>query len=507
MARDFIERELSAEEQKAIMKLEPRKFRMGGGIVCGYFDEETHTFYEANEKGTPTGRLLNNVGPSKDKTTSTPPTSSTTRSRNDTGDEKGSSSNKKKPKEKAPSAKDNKDENKSKKKLVGVVVFIIVCAIVVLMSMKGLTGALSSLDSSDSDADSPTPTAQAEVYSVSSTPVVTSDDDEDGQESIDTIYIVQAVRDIYEGEIFDESMIQIVSIGVSDYNSLIATGVTPCKWEDVDSVVGMYATEYIQAYQYVSFSDVSSSNPISGNPWADYGDGYAVITIPVDSVNADNGSVALGAMGTLTITKSQAQTTEVIETEDEYTEETTEDEYYEESGDSEGDGEGENSEEGATVDGLTVEEGISQSYTTSTYTIENAVICDILNANGDSTYSYLAQYLSLPEVRMQTTINTLCANSEFIEAVTPCYIVVRITSAQSNAVGDTSDSSIELTLTGSVDNGSTEKSDVYNGYVEIFDIINNFDFTSLESTDDESENTDTSDDTEETEEQEAESTD
>lgn len=429
--------QFSKEERTRIMRLPMTKAQSGGGITSGYFDPDSGMFYKANEAGIPTGEVAK--APQKyiddwnqknaAKVASMVPTTP--------------------PSDKAAAKIDGEDEDDSitKKKKKGMAFIAVLLVVALAFSAFIIAGPVLGV----------LPTSSSTPIS-GETLVVNSDSDE--PENV--VYVIQAAEDILKGDVIKEEMLKRVAVSVSDYNRIIASGGAPCKWDEVATVIGMYAGNYLKAEQYVNDTDIQIEDPVIDNPWAEYSkEDFSIVTLPIDAVQSD-GTIFVGALCDLEITREVTSIEEAKEAEEEKSDSETEEEVEV------------TVEEipAEDIDGLTMEEGLSQSYTVNVYHVENGVVCDVLNEDGDSIYPYYAQYIELPPVKQVAMINELRTTDEdFVDDVEAHYVVVLITAGQEDIIGDISGDKVVMTLTGEVDNDTTEKQIVSSGFKTISDIL------------------------------------
>ncbi len=131
--------------------------------------------------------------------------------------------------------KGNKHKNKS---LKGKVVAL---GIIIAIALGGACVApivMESFSKSDSGNQEPTPAPDQEVPQNAS--------------------IVQVVRNLIPGDVIKKEDLQEAVISNETYNQITLQGVNLYQWAKADTLVGMYAQNYLPSGQYVSFSSVGA---------------------------------------------------------------------------------------------------------------------------------------------------------------------------------------------------------------------------------------------------------
>lgn len=401
--------EFTQDQIDQIVQLPIRSYNMGGTKKNGYYDINTGKFYLIDAEG----KLTGFVGKVSKKTERPPVTQETPVTEQEP--------------EKDPKKKKPADNKKTAKAL-----FIVVAAIVVVFG--GLFG-VSRIVNPVSAAPAQDPQATEEAAPAG-------------------IDILKVTKDIIKGDLLEESMFEVVTVSPIEYNQLLAAGVLPCKGDDMDTILGLYAAEYISAEQFMSSECISIGSPIASNPWGTAGEEYAFLTLSVEDMAEDH-TAFYGAVGALDIVR-KVSTEEAKEEEAEEVDE--EDEEAEEVDPEE-------------VEGLTISSSESQSVVVTSYRIDDVVICDVLNEEGNSVYPYYARYLELTEIKQYAIVSTLMEDDEFMKATTPCHLVVRVTAEQAAVIGDIVEDDVTLTLNGAVDADTDEETVISSGTLSIMNII------------------------------------
>ncbi len=234
---------------------------------------------------------------------------------------------------------------------------------------------------------------------------------------LDKIEVVQVIRDMIPGDVITPDDIQSTTISSESFSQITLSGVNIYKWDRCDQLLNKYITSYVPAGQYLAYDKVSSTVTLPANPWTTAKDGYMLVKVPIDpTAKAD----ALMNFGTVMNMEIQKQTVSQTPT-----------------GDADGDK--------AEVDGLEHTTTVEQSVIIDKYTMENLVICDILNAAGESLYNTYNAYMGIPAGEQFYYIsNALSENAELEETLTPEYVLVSVTDEQAQALGDLTGSGIAV---------------------------------------------------------------
>ena len=80
------------------------------------------------------------------------------------------------------------------------------------------------------------------------------------------------------------------------------------------------------------------------------------------------------------------------------------------------------------------------------YQFHPVIICDILNADGESLYPYYYAYMSIPAAERLDYLKTALLDDPSLEkALTPAFVRIKIASTDAEAIGDFSGGDVELT--------------------------------------------------------------
>lgn len=404
-------KQFTPEEIARITSLPLRSGNVGGTKREGYFDPETETFYLVDEDG----NLVGKVG-KKRTPAAAPPTPPAKEHENS---------------EKNEDREDDDDEDAPRSLPKGAKIGIIVggsvfgVVLLVLLITSLLMPALRR---------GPAPTPMETPVAVTTvTPEPTIEPiPEDGNNSANiegAIEVIQAKQNVHKGEQITEDIVEMIAISPEEFNSLILTGITPAKWEDLDTLMDMYANRFIPQGQYVAVTYISTSSPVPSNPWADPDGRYATISIAASSL-AEGDVAYFGAKGTLTLVRE----TTVVDANEENTTEDSGEELDVTDPNADTDVEG-TEDEHIVIEGITYETDVMQSLVVDHYEIEDVVVCDLLNGDGESIYDYVSLYFDMPELNRRSEFLARCEDAEYLYKVTPVELVVRMTFEQSELVG------------------------------------------------------------------------
>ena len=407
------------EEQEKIFKLPKRQFALGGKTIEGYYNAETLEMFMVNEKG-------NLVRAGTAKASAKRPASRSTQEET-----------------KKSSANQAEDAKVKKKK----VAFLAVVGVVIVGICIGAVALWTGSGGSVSDAlKTDTAAVQAEVAD-SDTQIVS---EEEPSASNGVVQVVRTTQDILAGDTLKESMFEVSSLSLYDYNSFVAGSGGIVLWEDMENLLGLKATKYVPALSYLSLDAAAVSADLGANPFT-VSEDAVLFTLSVNDVTDAGGHLTIGSVANLEVTRevydeTAGKATPAPEAEDVTIETNV---VTEEAA-------AETEEESPITTGVQVDEAVSRTYTVNIYHLENAVVTDILNASGVSVYSYYAPYLDVPTAKQADLLADMVSDEEFMESVTPAFVVVSISATQAEAVGDTSGDSIELIVSGDLSEDYSE---------------------------------------------------
>lgn len=422
------------EEQARIMALPVCSFKIGGSRQSGHYDESDSTFYVIDENGMLTGlagKIKSKAPPApppeEQEPASPPPSQDETERRDDYDDQREDKRPKRRERqprhtEVREKPRRGKPEKEKKEGMDTPTKVVIVVVAVVMFGI--LCGVLLPSLSHKADEQPPAEVSVAEEV-VSETSGENEKEDEEVVIPADSIAVIQTTVDITKGSPISEDNIKQTVIPQSEYNQLVALGTTPCKWDEVSSVLGLYASSFISSGTYISNSYLSISDPTPTNPWEQTPDGYTTITIDAASLRESSSPLFYGETATVYVSRTlDASAGEFVVGEDadpnleymSYTESENED---------------------GTI--------------TGTYEISNAIVVDILNADGESVLPYYAQYIDMPTINRLAVLQELCKDEDFVNNVTGVAAVVRVANAQVEVMGDIEAASFEMSVSGTAD--------------------------------------------------------
>lgn len=451
MARNF-----SPKEVAWIVSLPKYSYRIGGTIKQGYYDKETCRIFMVDENGELTGETAvpkapttsapagedapgyedQDAGRESDREDDDRPARDGARSKKDKKKKTGKPSPpSRKSRSRAQDRYDEEGYDDGDRKKKGSNTFTIVCGIVaalVVILVVGLyfkTGGPASL-SAPKVTPTPVPVA-TETPAPTPSPTPTPP-------GMVEVSVVQAVGDILKGQQIQADFVENVSITMQEYNQLVAMGATPCKWDELSTVEGMYASSFIAAGSYLSNLYLTVNNPIPANPWRDYTSGYQTITVNMDAVQGTEEPF----FGALTIMKA-------VKNVDLYAEgaEQAPDLYWDESW-----------EDPNPYEHTTYEETyISDTVVQRTFTFTDALVCDLLDANGNSLFGAYIPYIDMPTVNRVSALNSIAADPAKLAGMTPSSVVIRLTVEEATALGSLTNAAVTIAVNGNADASSDTK--------------------------------------------------
>ena len=416
---------LSNEEYARIKSLPKRTFVIGGVKKTGLFDQENSKFYATDENGELTGKVQTiSHKPKAQKPAGT--AEETPMEAPAPSGESESPANEKTAKKKGKKDKDSADDGTSPvmKKAKPIFIVLAVLVVVAVVGFQFLGGKPSNPQPSPSDPNSV---------------VTTPNDSEDPGESpapgsLDSIEVVQAIRDLIPGDEITPEDIQTATVSAEVFSQITLSGTQIYKWERSEYLLGKYITGYVPAGQYLAYDNVAPAVTFAANPWTTAAEGTTFVKVPIDDNSKENELLNYGAMLNLEIKK---ETVNQVAT----------------------------GNQGATtgqanVDGLNHSTSVEQSVTVDTYTMTDLTVCDILNANGESLYNKYCAYNGIPAGEQLPYLKAALKEDEQLEtSLNPAYILVRVTTEQAEALGDLTakGTSSKLSISESIDKSTDAK--------------------------------------------------
>lgn len=365
-------KQISKEEYLRIMALPERKFRLGGGIRTGRYDEAAHRFYETtvdeDGKEVLTGRTAS----------VTPPPAASQPSSDSENEEDGQ-----------PDGDEEAEDEDSEAApgffarfkwpliITGVMVVVAVCAIAF---MGGSTPNLPSPDGTASNAPST------------------------------EVSVIRVNKDLLPGHVLTPEDVEEVQLARAEYEEVSLFGRNLYTYDNLDKLVGNYMTKFVPAGQYLEQDTVQAASPFAINPWTITDANSTLVKVPLDDILAENVGFGFGSVVDLTVRRVTANQVAVG-------------------------GEGET----VAVPGVTHTSTVGTTSTTEEFTIGSLVVCDLLNADGDSIYESYCAYIGIPlGQRLDYLSNALVDDAGLADKLYPVYAMVRVTGEQAMAIGDVS---------------------------------------------------------------------
>lgn len=365
-------RRLSQEEMERIKALPVRTFRVGGELRSGFYDEETRQFYETVDNKL-TGRVARVNLPTEKAANDMKKEPDKT----DGSDKEGEATGE-------VSEETNGEVEKGGKKKKRLIIGAIAGGAVLLMVVAALfTGG---------DPESTGP----------------NNPDVDPNVVTDQIHVVQVVKDLLPGHVLTPEDVQECVLDVAAYNEAVLYGRNFCTYDSLDKLVGNYLTEYIPANQYLEQDSIKAASPFGINPWSSTEQGTTFITVPIAPDMADKTSFGFGSVVDMTVRRTVSSQVAVGD-----------EPGYED------------------VPGVTHTSTVGTTSRTEEITISGLYVCDILNGDNESLYETYAAYMGIPlGNRLDYLTAALEADETLWTRLTPAYVKVRVTDAQSVAIGD-----------------------------------------------------------------------
>lgn len=445
-----------------ITSLPLRRYRVGGTVKEGYYDEATGRIFMVNEAGSLTGETAVPRTPATQQSQENPVPSpdveqpdvsenvpvdndssysaANTDAGNGNGKKRGKQKKEKHVKEqrqeKAP-APDSSVESKGKSDRflhVAIVALIVLFAALII----GIFLAPEVVPALSKPTPTPIPTATP-------TPEPTPTPTPPGMTEVP---VIQVMGDVLKGQRIESSSVEKVSITMQEYNQLVAMGAAPCKWDELSTIEGMFANSFIAAGSYISNYYLTVADPIPANPWRDYSEGYQTMTLGMDALQGTE-KPFFGALTVMTVTKDV----------DIYAEgaEPAPDLYWPE-----------DSEEPNPYQNIVMEETpLNETVVRRVFTFTNALVCDLLNEAGESLFASYVPYVEMPTVNRLGALNAIMQDPNALAAMKPASIVVRLTDAEAAALGSLANATAVFTVNGNADASSDIKYSVAWGTQDI----------------------------------------
>lgn len=259
-------RQLEPGEYEKIMSLPKRTFRIGGETRVGRFDEESRKFYELNEQGELTGKVVMVATPANK-----PPVT-------EAKAEEGALQNDEENENEEEDSESKGFFAKFKVPLIiagGLLAFIVI----IFVFMSAFSGTEPGPDPSQTEGPAPTEPAVTEVH------------------------VMKVNQDLLPGHVLTPEDVSEVVLDKADYDEVALFGRNLYTWTDLDKLVGNYLSKFVPANQYLEQNDVQAAAPFDINPWAASEPGTTLLKVPVDPTLTDNLNFGFGSVVSLTVRK------------------------------------------------------------------------------------------------------------------------------------------------------------------------------------------------------------
>ena len=443
---------ISEEQKEWITSLPWRSFKTGTNVVSGFYDESEGVIYLTNRDKELSGKVVKSTSSKESKPTAAPAADPTTTDDNDSEEntptfasrlskklrkmagadpdeepEKKTTKSKKKEsyatmKDEKEAAEDDEKQRTLKMKIIFGAGLIAVMAIVALVVLPHVIH--KSIDPKPTE----NPAGNTDTALLSSATVAP-------EQIADVVNVLQAKRVILPGDKLTMDNVQSATISAADYNLICQTGNLLYLWEDftvtelVENPDGKsksepisethirdeyYSTSFVDMGIFLSYKDVSKSEYKPINPWmrSDVGTKYVMIPIHYDELS-QNTLFHYGTKFKLQINIP---------------------------GDS-----SVTSPEGDGVEGLNI---TTSKDTLFTYTLDNVTLLDMCNKDGASLYTNYDILSQIPVCRQSSYLELLESSSLIpSEKFLPSYIIVEMTEAQLEKIGDLKKEGVTYSIT------------------------------------------------------------
>lgn len=228
-----------------------------------------------------------------------------------------------------------------------------------------------------------------------------------GQQNVEPqegmIMVIQLDEELIPGDQVTESMIHAYNIDSETYNNITSNGSDLYRWEQRDSVIGMYATEYVAEGKYITTTSVIRSYTPPSNPYSEKPDGMELVDIPISIQDLDRTTFLIG---------SKINIQFVTNIQEDNTAETRVTQVA-----------------GARV---TAEKNIT---TTDSYSIDGLVIADLLTSSGESLFERYNSLSAIPEINQVSYLKAeIKVNREYMTSIAPAQIRVLVDKEYADAL-------------------------------------------------------------------------
>lgn len=272
----------------------------------------------------------------------------------------------------------------------------------------------------------------------------------------DVVQVIQVRRTLIPGQVLAPEDMEEVSISQDLYDSARNSGRDLYTWDAASLLEGHYANDYITAGSYLEFDDIDAVSPFPLLPWSEIPDDEQLIPIEVDESMRADPDLIFGEYITIKIEKTYTvrdvdsdPTASPIPDVQVPEPDPPVDDPIDAPGDPQDDpvdpADTQDPEPAAQEPGPAMAPATDIELTTVTtenkrieeYTIKNMVICDILNADGQSIYPFYCAYIGIPIADRPTYLSNALREDETLELrLTPAYIMVAFTNDQAKEIGD-----------------------------------------------------------------------
>lgn len=409
-------KKLSIEEVHRIKQLPIKEFNIGNKVQKGFFDSEAHKLYFIDKDGNLNGKVGNiqHYPTNQAASTSQEPERPLKKGVLDRLIKRKSV-----PKNENTEADViSKAQPKKKKQITYILAFAAAIIMIIALLPKCMSG-------SASNNSTITVNSNAEVVSV-----------------------ITVKKDIAYGERITTDNIAATNITIDMYNLMSLSSnsdAQPYLWSESDVLVNedCYAVDYIPNGGILTFGNISSVPPQSVNPWLESTDEYVYVLAPLDDEAVSNAAINFGTIVDVNITR-YTSTSNVSDTDNTI-----------------------------DVEGVIHESSNIEANIVDRYWIEKVLVCDILNCEQVSIYGDIFSFTKIPAGRQTIFLSNVLQSEEMRLALSPAYIMLRLTVDQANALGNLTADNLTVSFTSvGIDTTSQEKAQFATEAIKISEKIN-----------------------------------
>ena len=378
---------LTQEKYEEIMSLPKRTFTVGGTTLTGLFDENTQEFYYLDKDGNWTGKVgvaqFKSAPPEPEGDDGSDVTDDEAEMMTDdttaTADSLESDNANNEDSESEFSAPPKKHH---KAIIIGALVLV------------GLAGCYLCFEKNVGQKPAPAlPSSAAQQ-----------------NEALNNIDVIQVTTDLIPGDMISEKNTTNTSVSAETYNQIVLGGTNIYQWSREPALLGKYVTEYIPKGQYLAYNNVASVYSVPDNPWCGEADGMKLVPAPYPAAK-DDSTTQLNYGSVVDITIQRKTVSQTPET-------------------------GAAAENENPVEGLQHETSVQQSVIVDTYKLSGITVCDLLDADKKSIYQTYASLMAIPAGEQLTYIQSHLTDADFSSSIVPTYLTLKLSTAQSEALGD-----------------------------------------------------------------------